>query len=569
MINTYLIWSLLSFKEKRTFVFLLFFGIVILLLEILSIGSIFPIVYSINDNSFYEKLLFLDFLQEFFSSQKYNFPIFILVSLFIVILIKNSLMAYFFWLESKFTFETQESISKKLFVNLLNQDFSYHLEHNTAELITRIRTDSALIKEVISSLYKLLQSLIFVSGILIFLILIEPSGFAVTITIFLFSGSIFYFLTSKKYSEIGKIRQKLEILRTKKLQESFGGIKEIKTFLKNDFFIKEYENLAKIIAKPYYVKMFLGKLPAAFLEALIIFIVVILLSLLIINVNDTSKIFALLGVFGVSAIKIIPHLNTILNSLNSFRFSQDTIEFYNKIINKRIDLTPKDTFEKIKFNNKIIFKDVAFKYQNKKNFVLKDINFEIKKNDKILLTGPTGSGKSTLVDLILGLQKPSFGEILVDGVKINKTNDNWLNLLGYVPQSIYLFDDSIKNNITLKFDDKIDEKLFKKCLEISELSEFIQKLPDKEKTVIGELGSNISGGQKQRIGIARALYKNSDVIIFDEATNALDKDTEFKIFSNLEKIKEKTFIVINHRDISKMFNYKIFSINNLNLNEKN
>ena len=315
--------------------------------------------------------------------------------------------------------------------------------------------------------------------------------------------------------------------------------------------------------------MFLGKLPAAFLEALIIFIVVILLSLLIINVNDTSKIFALLGVFGVSAIKIIPHLNTILNSLNSFRFSQDTIEFYNKIINKRIALTPKDTFEKIKFNNKIIFKDVAFKYQNKKNFVLKDINFEIKKNDKILLTGPTGSGKSTLVDLILGLQKPSFGEILVDGVKINKTNDNWLNLLGYVPQSIYLFDDSIKNNITLKFDDKIDEKLFKKCLEISELSEFIQKLPDKEKTVIGELGSNISGGQKQRIGIARALYKNSDVIIFDEATNALDKDTEFKIFSNLEKIEDKTFIVINHRDISKMFNYKIFSINNLNLNEKN
>ena len=142
-------------------------------------------------------------------------------------------------------------------------------------------------------------------------------------------------------------------------------------------------------------------------------------------------------------------------------------------------------------------------------------------------------------------------------------------MLGYLPQSIYLFDDSIKNNITLKFDDKIDEKLFKKCLEISELSEFIQKLPDKEKTVIGELGSNISGGQKQRIGIARALYKNSDVIIFDEATNALDKDTEFKIFSNLEKIEDKTFIVINHRDISKMFNYKIFSINNLNLNEKN
>ena len=558
---TSLIWSLLSFKEKKTFLLLLFFGMIILLLEILSVGSIFPLVYSINEDDFYEKLKFLEFFQEFFSSQKYNFSIFILISLLIIILIKNSLMTYFFWLESKFTHETQESISKKLYVNLLSQDFSFHLKNNSAELITRIRTDSVLIKEVISSLYKLFQSLIFVLGILIFLITIEPLGFAVTTTIFLIAGSTFYFLSSKKSTEIGKTRQQLEILRTKKLQESFGGIKEIKTFLKNHLFIKEYEILAQKIAKPYYLKTFIGKLPRAFLEILIIFIIVILMSLLIINVNDTSKIFALLGVFGVSAIKILPHLNTILNSLNSFKFSKETVEFYNRNIKNQQVSIQSEKFKKIKFYNSIIFKDVFFKYPNKKEHVLQNVNFEIKKNDKILLNGPTGSGKSTLVDLILGLQKPDSGKILIDGNEINEISKGWLDVVGYVPQSVYLFNDTIKNNITLEFDDRFDEKLFQKCIEIAELQKFISNLSDKENTVIGELGSNVSGGQKQRIGIARALYKNSEVIIFDEATNALDVLTESKIFSNLEKSKDKTLIVINHRDISKIFNYKILSIN--------
>ncbi len=196
------------------------------------------------------------------------------------------------------------------------------------------------------------------------------------------------------------------------------------------------------------------------------------------------------------------------------------------------------------------------------------MSFEIKKNEKILLSGPTGSGKSTLIDLILGLQKPSNGKILVDGKEVSEIGDSWINILGYVPQSIFLFDDTIKNNITLKENNNFDQKLFEKCIEIAELKEFVQKLPNKENSFIGELGSNISGGQKQRIGIARALYKNSQVIILDEATNALDIETENNIYANLATIKDKTFIVVNHRAISRNFNYKEFSIMKNRFNEK-
>ena len=314
--------------------------------------------------------------------------------------------------------------------------------------------------------------------------------------------------------------------------------------------------------------MFLSKLPTIFLEILIILIILVLMLFLIINDSDTSKVFALLGVFGVSAIKIIPHLKTILNRFNDFKFSKETIEFYSNKVKNENNLNNTKNFTKFNFNKNIIFKNIDFKYPTKNKYIFQNLSFEIKKNEKILLSGPTGSGKSTLIDLILGLQKPSNGKILVDGKEVSEIGDSWINILGYVPQSIFLFDDTIKNNITLKENNNFDQKLFEKCIEIAELKEFVQKLPNKENSFIGELGSNISGGQKQRIGIARALYKNSQVIILDEATNALDIKTENNIFANLDTIKDKTFIVVNHRAISSNFNYKEFSIVKNKFNEK-
>ena len=204
MKNIKSIWTLLSIKQKKTFSLLLFFGLFVLLLEIISIGSIFPVVYSINDSNFYEGFEFLEKFEQFFSNNKYNFSVFILLILFFVILIKNSLMTYFFWLESKFIIETQENLSKKLYSNLLNQDFRYHQNNNSAELITRIRTDSLLIREAISSLFKLFQSTIFISGILVFLVSVEPMGFAITTSVFLLMGTSFNFLTSKKALKLEK-----------------------------------------------------------------------------------------------------------------------------------------------------------------------------------------------------------------------------------------------------------------------------------------------------------------------------------------------------------------------------
>ena len=343
----------------------------------------------------------------------------------------------------------------------------------------------------------------------------------------------------------------------------------------NNFFFyyiisKDYDFLAKSVAKTYAIRGLILRLPKVFIETVVLMVIIVLTIILLDGTNENTKVFALLGVFAVSAIKIIPHVYSVLNALNTFKFSKKAINYYKEnLTNHNVNLNLDKKFE---FKEKVFFEKVFFKYPEKHENVLENLNFEIIKGDKIHLKGRTGAGKSTLVDLLLGLQISSSGEIFVDKTNLKKLKNIWPNFISYVPQSIYLFDDTIKYNITLgKKENEIDKKHFFNSIKNSELEEFINKLPNKENTMIGEVGSKISGGQKQRIGIARALYKKSEIIILDEATNALDLQTEKKIYLNLSKFKDKTLIVINHKEIPVEFNFKIFQIKDkkLIINEKN
>tara|TARA_A100001015_G_scaffold313648_1_gene421357 strand:+ start:1149 stop:2855 length:1707 start_codon:yes stop_codon:yes gene_type:complete len=555
------IWNFLEKSEKKTFVILICLSVIVLLLEIISISTIFPFIYSLIDNNFLEKYKYVNQIYDLFGLKNSYFSIFILFVLFIIILIKNIFLAFFYWEESKFMYQTQEKISKRLFSNLINKDYAFHLKNNSADLITRIRTDSVVIRESIYALFNLIQSIIFISGIMVFLIILEPLGFSITLVNFLILGSLFYKFTSKKTSEIGRIRQEQEIARTKKLQESFSGIKEIKTFLLKNLFIKDYANIANTVAKSYAIRGLINKLPKVFLETLVLVVIIILTLILFEGTSDKPKVFALLSVFAIAAIKIIPHVYSVLNALNIFKFSSKPIHYYKQNLIEKEKNIPLAEVSNLKFKDKIVFKNVYFKYPEKNDNALENLNFEINKGDKIFLKGSTGAGKSTLIDLILGLQNVTSGEIIIDNENIKNLSNKWLSNVSYVPQSIYLFDDTVKNNITLGEDDNdFNESRFFECLRAAELSDFVNSLPNNENSMIGEVGSKISGGQKQRIGIARALYKKSEIMILDEATNALDKTTESKVFKNLGKQVDKTFLIIHHEGASKSFDAQILEI---------
>ena len=372
-------------------------------------------------------------------------------------------------------------------------------------------------------------------------------------------GSLFYKFTSKKALKLGEKRQKIEIERTKKLQESFTGIKDIKTYLKTGLFIKRYDNLADNISYVYALRDFISKLPKVFLEILIVFVVIILTFFLISDNRENSEIIAILSVFGLTSIKALPYMSNLLSAINTLKFSEEALKYYDtnlKLNSKNININFNNQISEIK---SFEFKNIDFKYFNKNNYLFKNFSCKFEYNTCTEVKGETGSGKSTLIDIILGLKKPQNYVLLINGVESKIPND-WLKNFSYVPQSIFLFDTTIKKNITMSDDDNVfDKNLFQKSLKIAEIDEFINKLPEKEDTLIGELGSNLSGGQKQRLGIARAIYKNSLILIFDEATNSLDLNTEKKIYKNISNnLKDKIFIFINHREMDyNIFNKKI------------
>ena len=556
-------------KQKKIFIFLFFFNILVLSLELISLSTIFPIIYSLNnDLALLDKYHFLNEILRIFSEYSLHPATLFLFVLAVVIILKNIILAFYTFIESKFIFETQEQISSNLFSNLINKNYAYHVANNSADLITRVRTDGLMIREVIYSFHKLLKSVFFLTSIFFFLLFIDPLGFLLSTTTFIFIGLLFYGYTSRRISNLGEARQKVEIERTQKLQESFGGIKDIKTFLKNNIFIERYDDLAKTIAKVYSTRDFLAKLPRIFLEVLIVIVVTLFTIFLLSQSRENSEIIAILSVFGLTSMKALPYMSNLLISINSLKFSKKAVDYYSDNIKlpKKSEELDSNSFDS-QYLKKIEFKKVSFKYPNQNHFVFNDVNFKFEIGDKIEIKGPTGVGKSTLIDIILGLQKTSGSEILINDKSQNKLPDNWLKNFSYVPQSIFLFDTSIRNNITMSETNKnFNKELFDKAIQISEINEFLNILPKKEDTFIGELGSHLSGGQKQRIGIARAIYKNSKIIIFDEATNAIDLNTETRIYNNLSKyFNDKILILVNHREMSKLPINKKLSIKNLKL----
>ena len=552
------IYHILDRKRKLSFYYLIVLMFIATIAEILGVGLIIPLLYSISDQNFFEKYTFLEEFNRILGYPNNNELV--VISLFFLVFIyisKNIFLTFTLWEQGKFVAYNQENISKRLFASYLNKDFSFHLKHNSANFVARIRNDVGYFSNSVNALIILISETLIIVGISFLLIFFEPLGFTITATIIIIMSLVFYFFSSRKLSQLADERQKSETIRIKKLQEGFGGIKEIKTFGNERYFLEKYFSLAGSLARVYHFKEVIQKFPRIYFETIAIIGIVTLTFILIKKLDNFVEVLSILGVFAASSFKLLPSINRILGSFNIFKFSKPSVDsIYEELNSNKID-KEKDNAKIGNFKEKIEFKNVNFKYEKRESLAIENLNLEIKKGDKVIISGETGSGKSTLVDLILGLQKPTKGEIYIDNNKLTSTSKSWLRQIGYVPQSVYLFDDSIIENIILSEDSKnIDNLWLDKILKISQLNNFVNNLPNKLNTIVGEKGYNLSGGQKQRIGIARALYKNPSVLIFDESTNSLDAETETKLIEDLlSELKNITFIMISHKaSLKKYFN---------------
>lgn len=553
------IFNILDHSKKKFFLFLIFLMLIATLFEMIGIGLILPIMDFMIGGE-----LGKNFTNKIFNFLNINNPeyevFFLLLFLFIIYSIKISFLTFLSFFQSKFSFSFQENLSKKLFFKYLNLPYLEFIEHNSSELLRNLNSEVIIFSNSLRSLLLILSEFLVINGLLLILVFLQPYATILSISIIVLFALIIYRIISKTTNYWGIKRHEHEKKRIQSIQEGFGAFKEIRVANLQKSFLNYFDTHNKKTSEVSYKHHAFQGLPSIWLEYVGIVLIISLLIFLSLNNYDAKKIVPLLALVAATSFRLIPSFSRIITSYNQIKFSKAAIDnIYNELFFYRSNNTISKKIN-IKFNKEIKFENIFFKYSKSKNYVFKNFNLHISKGQIIGIMGKTGSGKSTFIDLLTGLIPPEKGQVLVDSININHNNLSWQSNINYVPQNIFLTDDTIKNNILLGASKKsISISKIKKIIKICCLDEWIDSLPKGINTNVGERGVSLSGGQKQRIGIARALIKSDrPLLIFDETTSAIDISTEMKIFKNIKKSFPKvTQIIISHRTNLDLYTSKI------------
>ena len=446
----------------------------------------------------------------------------------------------------------------------------FHMRTNTAELIKNVTTEVDSVMASLLSISNITLEFILLVGLLIFLFFLNFKITIVCLLLFLILSFLITTFNSKKNILLGKQRVKFVQKRLQNIIEALTGSKTYEITGLRDKAISVFDinniKVANISIETY----FRNASPKPLIE--LFTIIVITIFLIILNNQDISLNFMLptLGVFLTAAYRLIPSFSTILSSLQGYHYSIQAINNLSKDFEKFKKIDLKDG-PKIIFQNQISLNNLSFSYQEsstlEKNLILDKVNLTIKKGSKIGIIGESGSGKSTFIDILMGLLTNYKGEILIDGKNVRSSFSGWQKNIGCVPQDVFILDDTLKKNIAFGLDEETinNDKIYQ-TLELAGLKGFVDNLPLKIETIIGEKGDRISGGQKQRVGIARALYLDPDILILDEPTSALDETTEEKIVKEIfEKNKSKTVIFVSHNQNNLNYYETIYKVDNKKL----
>jgi len=527
-------------------------------LEVFSIGSIPVFVMMITDVdlvlSKISEISYLTFILKYEDSQ---LIIFSAIFLLLIFLFKNLYLLFVLYFQGKLIMNLRLKISTNIFSYYILMPYEELINKNPAIVIRTIESDVSNTFVYIQSFFTIIrESLILVS---IFILLFITNFFISSISILTLGVPLIIFWYT--YRNALKVKGKLFLIESGKklklINQSLASFKELKISNRENYFLKSFTFITQGLEKLGFFNYLITAIPRLFLEVTALLSVVVVSVLLYLIENDTQSIIPLISLLAVTAVRLIPSLNAITTSLTTLRFRKPSFELIVNEINKlkeknfQIKETTVNVNNKnFEFKNELIVKNVYFKYQDANKAVLENLNFKIKKGSKVGIIGRSGAGKSTLVDLILGLLNPQEGQIYVDDNKLHEVVDSWQGKIGYIPQEIYLLDDSIKNNIAFGIPkENINEELINNVLKVAQLEKLVHSLPDKLETIIGNKGIKLSGGEKQRIAIARAVYNNPEILILDEATSALDIDNENKILAEInQNLSDKTTIIISHRN---------------------
>jgi ATP-binding cassette, subfamily B, bacterial PglK len=481
------------------------------------------------------------------------------LALVVLFIFKSIFLFSVSYIEHTFIFGKMRRLTVNLYRTYLGNDYTFHLERNSAELINYVNNECYhLFMGVVIPFVHFLTEFVLVVLIVVSLVAVEPIGMLSVVVMTGIMGGFYYQFLKRRVSKIGETRQVESSKMVQWIAQGLNGIKEIKVIGKEEFFINQFDQHVKTYTGATKMVMVLELVPRMVLETFAIIIIVGLVIIGLMQGRSSSSLLSGVTLFAVAAFRLLPAVNRVLGHLTSVNYNLSSLNVIYadlRSLEKQASdhqnnlSTNVESIDNISLNKVLELKNVSYHYPKSDQLAIPNLSMIIPKGHMIGIVGHSGAGKTTFIDLLLGLLTPTSGQILADGVDVSANLDSWQENIGYIPQSIYLFDDTIRANIAFGcYPEQIEEDKIWRTLKAVQLQDFINELPEKLDTVIGESGVRLSGGQRQRLGIARALYLNPKLLIMDEATSALDNQTERAVARAIEKLsKDRTVIIVAHR----------------------
>ncbi len=543
-------------KDKIRLVGLAVMMIIGSVLELLAVAVFNPFIEVMMQTSTIEDDSFLRiFFQHIHLNGTEQYLVVLSAMIAVIYLVKNIYLSFEQNAILSFSYTTRMNLATRLLTTYMNEPYTFHLSKNIAEMQRCLQSDTSQFMTLISSGLQLTVEMVTCLALAAYLFHTSHSITVVIGVLLLMCIGLFFIISKKVSSRLGRQNEHYNAKLFQWINQSLGGIKELKILQREEFFIDSYRTNYKKLIWGARVNELIAALPKYIVEtvAMVGLVFAIIIKLLF-GHGALETFIPQIAVFAVAAFRLLPSVGRVNAYINSIMYNKASLDMiYDDL--KEIDSTPlqgaewQGEKENWVFTKGVTVEHVTYHYPDSEIEVLHDISLEIPKGKTIALIGPSGAGKTTLADIILGLLPPASGNVRMDQHDVYKNLRTWREKLGYIPQAIYLSDDTIRNNIAFGiYEDQIDDEAIWNALEKAQLKEFVQGLEKGLDTYVGDRGVRLSGGQRQRIGIARALYHDPEILVLDEATSALDSSTEQAVMESIESLQGlKTMIIIAHR----------------------
>ena len=541
-----IVWRLFTNSDRVAFIRIVFMVIIGMFLETVSLGIVVPIIGILTQDNYQEKYPWI--VDLFGSLSREELISAVMVAMVFIYIVRSLFLFWSLWIQKGFSASVSGRLSQSLFSIYLRQPYMFHLQRNSSTLMRNAKNATSVVTCGVDPFLVLLTDGLVAIAMFSLLIYVEPIGTLAVLIVFGVSTLLFQRLTRRRIDNWGYRVDYHETKILQHLQEGFGGAKDVKILGRENEFLSQHEKHLGESIRINRIYNVILTLPRSFMEIITIVGLCLLVVSMVVRDRPLSDIVPILGLFAAAAFRVMPSINRLLMATQTLIFNRSIIaSVYRDFL---LDTPEVNNSQRVEpFTKQLELKDVSFKYPTAATPSLQNVSLVVRRGEAVGFVGPSGAGKSTLVDVILGLFAPTSGVVSVDGSDVHQNLRNWQNQIGYVPQAIYLTDDTLRRNVAFGLNDEnIDDDLVREAIRLAQLQEFVATLPDGLETVVGERGVRLSGGQRQRIGIARALYHKPSVLVLDEATSSLDTPTEHGVMQAVQALQgSKTVIIVAHR----------------------